>query len=235
MQPVLTIETKFQVLIKYFMDQFSLEMLLDQRQPKDWEESRAKFYFERLLDFQSSIEKIEKYEIYFSEFYPASNNISTSEAIEHHWHSYLQDFYILEERFLKIINSLKNDLPRYRIANPEVAKLLLSHLKKQIQKGFKEAHEVRNEHTHKSTIRNFDLSRGKTLQLLKQHCQVLGLDPVKIEDKIKGIGEEAKEEFIKMAVKNKEGMIGLKDFFAPRFGHLFASLNGHDYSIFKMD
>jgi len=125
-------EEKFKILMQYFSDTFSYDLLFRNQNPKDWKEERARFYFDRLVELHSVIEKLERYQLYFSKFYPKSDDISEAEAIEYHWHSYIQDFYTLQERFAKIIGSLKNDLPRYKIANMDEVKNSLEHLKQQI-------------------------------------------------------------------------------------------------------
>lgn len=227
--------TRFQILIKYFLDNFPLETLLDQAKPKNWQEGRGKFYFEKILELDSVLRKIEKYPIYFSAFYPPPQIIPQSEAVEYHWHSYIQDIYILKERIIGIISSLEKDLPRYDLANPKDAILLLNHLKKNVMKGLENTLEFRGEHTHKKTARNFDITRANALHLIKESAGGFNLAVNKLDEKIQEFTEKSKVEHIEMARKNNQEMGKLRDFFAPRFGHLFASLNGHDYSIFKMD
>lgn len=229
-----TAEEKFKTLMKYFLDAFSIDLLIDNKTPKDWKEERAKFYFEKLIELHLAIDKIERYEIYFSEFYPNSEKINEAEAIEYHWHSYIHDFYILQERSIKIIGSLKNDISRYEIANPEDARDALEHLKQQIVNSLKKASEIRTKLSHDFTVRDLNLTKAKTLQVLKQQNQELGLDIKKIDERYEGLIKGSKKEYVEMAAHNKKGMLEMKSFFAPRFGYIFASLNDHDTSIFKM-
>lgn len=216
------------------MDNFPVELLLGNQKPKNWEEERAKYYFEKVLAVQDATFRIERYSIYFSEFYPATEKIPEAEAIEYHWHSYVQDFYILEMRVVKIIGSLKNDLPRYNLANPELAKKLLDHLKTQTEKSLKNARDLRGKHVHDETIRNFDLTRAKLFSMLKEHASFLNIDSSQLDIKIKELSSKSKKEFVDTAIKNEEQIKEFKEFFAPRFGHIFATLNGHDVSIFTM-
>ncbi len=227
--------TKFQILIKYFMDKFPFDVLTGKDKPKTWEEKRALFYFERILELDSVLKKIEKYPAYFENFYPSPEVLSKSEAIEYHWHSYLHDVYILKERVSGLIGSLKNDLPRYNLANPDDAIKLLNHLKTQAMKGLESAAAFRSDHTHHKTARNFDLTRANTLHLIKENSASLGLDPKKLDDKIVEFTEKSKNDFVTIAKNNNTQMEKLRNFLAPRLGYLFASLNGHDYSMFTMD
>jgi len=228
-------QSKFQILVKYFLDNYSLEMLTGTMSPNNYQEKRAKFYFEKILEFDSALRKIERYSVYFSEFYPSSKNISEAEAIEYHWHSYIQDFYVLQERTKTMIGALKNDLPRYNIGNPETARLLLDHLKNQIIGSLKKAHDLRTQHVHNVTARNYDLTRATALKLIKENSTGLNLDIQKIDEKIGQFTAKSKNEFIAMARDNAKGMQELREFFAPRFGHLFAFLNEHDISMFTMN
>ncbi len=228
-------KSKFQILVKYFLDNFPFEILIGEETPRGFQEERAKFYFEEISELDSALRKIEKYSVYFSEFYPDSQKISEAEAIEYHWHSYIQDFYILEERAKTIIGALKNDLPRYDIGNPEVAKRLLCHLKDQITISLKKAHDLRVRHTHKKMVRNYDLTRAIALKTIKNNTEGLKLKVSEIDKKIEQFTTKSKNDYIKMANRNELGMKEFRNFFAPRFGYLFAFLNEHDVSIFKVD
>ncbi|MFA6354470.1 MAG: hypothetical protein WCX12_02180 [Candidatus Paceibacterota bacterium] len=227
--------TKFQILTNYFPNNFPLDVLLGNMKPKSWQEKRAKFYFEKILELDSVLRKIGRYPLYFLEFYPTSEAISKSEAVEYHWYSYMQDIYILKERIMGIIGSLKNDLSRYNLANPNDANRLLDHLKNNVMSGLKEATKFRDKHTHERTARNFDITRANALSLIKKNAQELSLDIKKLDGKIEELTEKSKIEYADMAYRNNGEMEKLKDFFAPRFGHLFASINGHDHSVFKID
>ena len=44
----------------------------------------------------------------------------------------------------------------------------------------------------------------------------------------------SKERYAKNAAHNSDGLKKAKQFFAARFGYIFASLNGHDGSVFDM-
>lgn len=226
--------TKFQILLKYFIDTYSLDLLMKGEGIKDWRDERAKFYFPKILELSTTLEKIKKYEIYFVEFYPASSKIPTDEVIEYHWHTYVQDFYILQQRIIKIIGSLKNDLQRYKFQNTEEIKKALEHLKKQVVKCLKDASDLRDRYVHETTILSSDLVRAKVLRVVGENSKSLGLDPMAIEKTRTELVESTKKKFIEMARLNSKGMDKLSDFFAPRFGYIFASLNGHNPDVFEM-
>ena len=228
-------ESKFRILMKYFMDNFSLELRTSQRPARDWFEKRAKYYFEQLIEFNSAIEKVEKYALYFKSFYPKSDEITEEEAMEHHWHSYMQDIYIVKVRGVAVIGSMKNDLPRYPIGNPELAVLLLDHLKKNLERGLKSASDFRGGHTHQKTVRHPELVKVRALKTIKEYGQGMKIDMTIVDSKILESLQKSKEEYVQMAEKNAISMQEFREFFSPRFGHLFASINGHDISIFKMD
>lgn len=229
-------EDKFKILIKYFLDNFSLDLLIEKQSPKDWKEERARFYFSKLIELHWAIEKIEKYELYFSEFYSNSGKINDAEAVEYHWHSYIHDFYILEDRVAKIIGALKNDLSRYRIANADDTKDALEHLKTQIVKSLEEPHAIRKQLSHETTARDPNLTKAKIFRFLKERnlFQEPDLNDGVINKNYDNLIENSKKEYIDIAIHNKKGMAKMRNFFAPRFGHIFASLYGHDVSIFKM-
>ena len=228
--------TKFQILIKYFGDNFSLELLTAQRPPVNWFEKRAKFYFGEIIEFNSAIEKVEKYPLYFKLFYPASNEITEEEAMEHHWHSYMQDIYIVEQRGVTLLGTLKSDLPRYNLRNPEMAIMLIDHLKTNLMRGLESATRFRGGHTHRKTVHHPELSRVRALKTIKQfHSELTSELSANIDGRISESLDKSKKEYIEMSEKNTVAMREFRDFFSPRFGHLFASLHGHDHSMFKMN
>ena len=85
-------------------------------------------------------------------------------------------------------------------------------------------------------MRDLNLTKAKTLKFLKKLnlTQELNLNVETINKNYNNLVENSKKEYIDMAAHNKKGMAEMKNFFAPRFGYIFASLYGHDASIFKM-
>jgi len=227
-------KAKFQTLIKYFVDKYSLELLLDGKGISNWQQERSRFYFAKLLEFSMALEKIRKYKLYFSEFYPVTTNISEAEVIEYHWHSYVQDFYILKERAIKPIGALQNDLSRYGISNPGDIKKALEHLKVQVIKNLRQANELRRKQTHDTTILDAGLVRAKALKIIEGLNKTYVFDSGEIEREYRELIEKKKQQFIDMATRNDIGMQALCDFYIPRFGYIFALLNGDDPSIFEM-
>ena len=105
-------EDQLKILLKYFIDKFSLELLLNQRVPKNDEEKRAKYYFDQLADIANLFDGLLNYGIYFQYFYPATEKISEESAIEYHIRSYIQDIYILKERLFRIHQYSESKLTR---------------------------------------------------------------------------------------------------------------------------
>ncbi|MFA4831052.1 MAG: hypothetical protein WC862_01490 [Patescibacteria group bacterium] len=57
----------------------------------------------------------------------------------------------------------------------------------------------------------------------------------KIEELYKSIVDFSKNKYTGQAIQNSDGIKKGKQFFAARFGYIFAELNGHDSSEFDMN
>ena len=100
--------------------------------------------------------------------------------------------------------------------------------------SLQKASEARKKLSHDFTVRDFNLTKAKTLRFLKQQSKELHLDSQKIEEEYQGLVDVSREKYVKLATRNGQAMREVKNFFAPRFGYTFASLNGHDVSVFRM-
>jgi hypothetical protein len=67
-------------------------------------------YLQLLADIHYAWQKVLKYEVFFTDFYPESDSIEKFEALNHHIHAYLQDMTILKNKIEVFLNTLKNDI-----------------------------------------------------------------------------------------------------------------------------
>ena len=123
-------EDQAALVMKYFLDQFSLDLFSGKKEPKNKDEELADKYLTQIAEVFSVFERLCRYEKYFSDFLPSMDNsgISEAEAIEYHLRNYVQEFYILRERIQKIVRELKEDLPHYNIGNISDVEKVLDHL-----------------------------------------------------------------------------------------------------------
>jgi hypothetical protein len=222
----------FQTLLKFFLDEFEMELLLNQRKPADVKEGILITIFNRLNDIVTVMERIKRYDVYFENFYPENDDlISEAEAIEYHLHSYLQDFYSLSEKINRLIGYIKNNIKHFEVGNPDVVKQLLEHLLNQVGNGLKQVNNLRGDHVHDMSVRDSEISRAKLLKtLMAAH---LGINEEEARGKYKAIIEETKQKYVGQAQTNTEQLNGMRNFIAPRLGHVIAFLYEKDSSIFE--
>lgn len=226
---------------KYFLDNFGLDLFSNKRKPKNKKEELADKYLTKVMEIFTVFDRLCRYEKYFSDFFPNKNSgISEPEAIEYHLRNYIQEFYILRERVHNIVDELKKDLPYYNIDNIKyVVEAALNHLKKNIDENFKDINDkLRRTHVHERSISDYDLTRSKFLaQLLSGEIPIpkdTALDMQKVKELYKNIVELSKNKYVEQTIHNSSGLKKGKQFFAARFGYIFAEINGHDGSIFDM-
>lgn len=124
----------------------------------------VKEYFEILIRIKSALEKVQKYPLYFSEFYPSTESITRGEALEHNIHALLQDIYILREKILTFLNILKKDLLKISTNKEEIEKAL-EFIKGQVVTSFENATDTRNTHTHgKTSFSDYNVTISGTMQ-----------------------------------------------------------------------
>ena len=178
-------------------------------------------------------DRLIKYEKYFKEFLPPEGSgISESEAIEYHLRSYIQDFYVLQERIRKITNKLIEDLPNYNFDNQDVIEKAIEHLSKQIHTKFKKITSgLRREHVHERSITELDLVTGKFLNLLVTGempiPEGVNLDKERVKARRDEVVKSMKEKHIKQATENAVSLKKMKEWFATRFIFIFSNLNDH--------
>ena len=218
---------------KYFIDNFSLELLIGKIEPTHKNEALALIYFNKFMEVLAVFDRLIRYEKYFKEFFPPEkSDISEPEAIEYHLRSYLQDFYILQERVRKIKNSLINDIQHYNIANEKDWIKALEHLSNKVHENFKNiTSNLRRKHVHVESVSELGLVTGKTLNfLIKGNIHIpddIMLDQEKIKQKYNDTVISMRNKHIKQSSKNSENLKKMKEWFAVRFIYIFSSLNGH--------
>ena len=234
-------EDQAALVMKYFLDQFSLDLFSGKEKPKNKNEELADKYLTQVVEVFAVFDRLCRYEKYFSDFLPSVDNsgISEAEAIEYHLRNYVQEFYILRERIQKIVRDLKEDLSHYNIGNTNEVEKALDHLAKNVDRNFKDINDkLRRSHVHERSISDFDLTKSKFLGTLLSGEVPLpentNLDLEKVREQHDSIIASSKKRYVDQAVHNSIGLKKGKQFFAARFGRVFASLNGHDGSMFDM-
>jgi len=220
--------------IKYFLDNFPVDILIDKAKPSNKTEVLAHFYLGKLTEVFAVFDRLIRYEKYFAKFYPsADTGISESEAIEYHLRSYIEDFYILQERIKKITESLVKDIPNYNIANDNDVENAIKHLSDQVHGKFKKITSgLRREHVHERSITELDLVTGRFLGSLitgeMPLPQDIKLDKDAVNKRHIEVTTASKQKHIKQAQENSVSLRKMKEWFATRFIYIFSSLNEHE-------
>lgn len=163
-------------------------------------------YLSLLSEVNNNYQKVLKYELYFTEFYPNSEKIFDAEALEHHIHAYFEDIDILKNQVTRFIGSLKNDLKIITINKNEIDNAL-KHFVEQIEKIFKNASEQRNSHHHERRFIDNNLVDSSFYKMILSDANLLR-DQIRQEKldeaKIKEIEffEKAKKSWILLAQNN---------------------------------
>lgn len=225
--------------IKYFLDNFPVDVILDQKKPSNKSEELAHDYLGKLTEVFAVFDRLIRYERYFKEFFPPEKSaISQSEAIEYHLRYYIGDFYILQERIRKITDKLIKDLPNYNFDNKDVVEKAIRHLYSQIHTKFKKiTSELRRENVHERSITELDLVTGRFLNSLVTGEMPLPSGIILDQNRVKARRDEVvksmKEKHIKQATDNSENLKKMKEWFATRFIFIFSNLNGHSIEGLK--
>ncbi len=227
--------------VKYFLDNFPVDVITGKVKPSNKKEDLANVYLGRLSEVLGVFDRLIRYEKYFKDFIPPiESGISESEAIEYHLRSYIEDFYILQERIRKIVQHLIEDIPNYGIQNPKDVEKALRHLSDQIHKKFEKiTSDLRREHVHERSISELDLVIGKFLNSI-----ITGEMPIPAgvrlnRDLVKSRYDEVlasmKEKHITQSRENSINLRKMKEWFSSRFVYIFSSLNGHTIDGLSMD
>jgi hypothetical protein len=221
------------IAVKYFLDNFPIDVITGKVAPSNKTEELANIYLTRFTEVLAVFDRLIRYEKYFKDFFSTTESgISESEAIEYHLRSYIEEFYILQERVKKITNKLNEDIPYYKIRNEADVKNALKHLSNQIHSKLKKiTSNLRREHVHERSISELDLVTGKFLNSL-----ITGEMPIPdnaqinrdlIRNRYKEVLASSKKKHIQQSTNNSVSLKKMKGWFAARFIYIFSSLNGH--------
>jgi len=227
--------------VKYFLDNFSLDVMIDKAKPSNKKEELAHLYLGRLSEVLGVFDRLIRYEKYFKDFIPpAESGISESEAIEYHLRAYIEDFYILQERIRKIVQHLIEDIPNYGIQNEKDVEKALRHLSDQIHKKFEKITSVlRRQHVHERSISELDLVTGKFLSsIISGEMPIpagVQLDQSLVKSRHDEVLASMKEKHITQSRENSANLRKMKEWFSARFAYIFSSLNDHTIEGLSMD
>lgn len=226
--------------VKYFLDNFPVDVLTDRAKPSNKKEELAHLYLSKLMEVFSVFNRLIRYEKYFKEFYPPKDSgISDAEAMEYHLRAYIEDFYVLQERIKKITQKLLEDLPHYNSPDRVEAEEALKHISNQIHLKFNKITDVlRREHVHERSLTELDMVTGRFLSSLITGEMPLPngvqLDMNAVQDRHDEVVSTLREKHITQATQNSQSLKKMKEWFASRFILIFATLNGHTIEGLKM-
>lgn len=109
---------------------------------------KMEVYFALITNINWILKKVERYRVYFLEFYPNSSSIKDHEALQHHLHAYLEDLATVKNKLTVYLGALKNDLKQVVINKKEIGDAI-DWLIRQVHETFKNSLAVRDEHRHK--------------------------------------------------------------------------------------
>lgn len=172
---------------------------------------RLKKYFLFLISIKNTYDKIMRYSLYFSEFYPESEKIKKSEALYHHIHAYLEDLDILKDKTVHFLETLKNDLKQTAVNKKEINSTLKTFVLA-VRRVFQNVSDNRNPHHHRG-MRFIDgnLVDAETMNIFIQDNFSLK-EMVNVEiAKRRAVEsfEKAKKHWVTLARKNETQISGL--------------------------
>lgn len=194
---------------EYLGDEFAKKIDTSAVDKKKLEE-----YWLLLLSVDQFYKKIQRYEVYFSEFYPITGNIQDYEALDHHISAYLEDLATLQNKVKVFLGVLKNDLKKIASNSKEIEQALSSFIGR-INPVFAEVREHRNPLRHRGTkFIDKDLIDVEAFGMLTKEEEPLGksFKPEfisKLKERKTASFEKAKEKWINLARKNAEQIAGL--------------------------
>jgi hypothetical protein len=185
----------------------------DKIDTKNLDKKKLEEYYQLLTSVNFIFKKIMKYELYFSEFYPAIDKIRKTEALEHHIHAYLEDLDILKNKVCHFLGKLKNDLKRVAINKDEIDDALKQFIEK-VLGVFNNVSKHRNPHHHKG-MKFLD---GNLVDSDLAHTMLQDNNPLrdqfkpefleKLKRKEAESFEKARSNWVALAQKNNEQISG---------------------------
>ena len=199
-------------MLMYEKPDFFVGNFKDKIDKEKTDKKKFKKYNMLFSDINYFYKKIIKYEVYFNDFYPATEKITDIEALEYHIYAYLQDITILKNKLIVFLNCLKKDLKAIASNKKEVNNFFEEFVDK-IHEIFKNAvKKNRNPHHHNG----FRFLVGDLIDanmcsrmlqddfLLKDRVNVDFVQKRKIE-----CFKNAKKDYIEIANKNSKQITGL--------------------------
>jgi len=175
-------------LVFYLHPEFFQEEYVKQNRPGlAFNKKLAQNYYILITAISWFLKKISRYEVYFTDFYPSTELIKDSEALEHHIDAYLEDLETTKNKLVNYISSLKNDLKRVASNKDEINKAL-TWLNTQIYIVFNNASKHRGEHRHKG----FRFADKYVLDC--EMAEMLLSDNFPLKDKLTTYGRERAQE-----------------------------------------
>lgn len=178
---------------------------------KNVDKKKMNQYDKLLSDVDYFFKIVTKYDIYFSDFYPTSDKISETEALEYHVYAYLENLTILKNKLSVFLVILKNDLKRITSNKQEIDGALKAFIEK-VENTFNDVKKHRNPHHHQGfRFLNSDIVDVSAFDMMLQDDFPLK-DRLKVENvkkRKKESFEKAKKEYIELANKNTEQITGL--------------------------
>lgn len=181
-----------------------------------------KKHFSSLSTVRSAWQKVLRYEVYFSEFYPMSQNIPVFEALNHHVHGYLQDMTTLKNKIEVWLGEFKNDAKK-EFENKEDIMEFYNAAVEKTQEVFGGVTRLRDDHHHRGPrFLDSDIFKAETAHftsgLISNPKFPLPLNQGAIPDILAKLQknkseafETAKERWIKTARENGEQTTGYLD------------------------
>jgi hypothetical protein len=225
-------EDQVALAIKYFLENYNVEILFGRQEPSTENERLAEKYLTELTEVFAVFDRLIRYEKYFKDFIPPQESgISESEALEYHLRSYIGDFYILQERIKHITDHLIEDLMKYNLEDKEDAVKALKHLSDKIHSKFKPITSgLRREHVHERSTTEMDFVTGKFIHsVLTNEIKVPEgwRDIEQLEKRYEEVSTSSRAKHTKQSAENSKSLREIKQWFAARFIYIFAMLNGH--------
>jgi len=182
----------------------------------------------KLNDISYFLDKIFKYQLYFYSFYPETKEISNSEALTYHIHSYLQDITILRNKLNSFLGFLKNKFLKISL-DKKTDKGIFDQNIERVEKTFKDVVDNRNDHHHNGfRFLNSDIvdSEMCTLLLAKNFPLKNTVNVDIVSKKEIEYFEKAKNDYIQLAKENNKNIIGLiNEIFSNNKNYIYKILN----------
>lgn len=135
-------------LVLYIYPGYLAKEYLWKKDIKSLNKDKLQKYYMVLSSISQYHKKIQRYPVYFADFYPSKKTIKQHEALDQHIISYLEDLDALRNKINIFLGVLKNDLKR-RVANKREIEKALTWLVRQVNKAFDDVMKIRGPSHHR--------------------------------------------------------------------------------------